>query len=184
MKRLIYNLGLLLLVSQVAFAQQINLKEKLPMDPAVKVGKLKNGLTYYIRKNVEPKNRAQLRLVIKAGSILEDDDQRGLAHFMEHMDFNGTKNFPKNEMVNFLEKNGIQFGADLNAYTSFDETVYMLPVPTDTLAKLEKFMMVLSEWAAYATLDHAEIDKERGVVLEESDLEKVLSRESRRNSYL
>jgi zinc protease len=172
MKKLAYKLGLLLLVCQVAFAQQINLKEKLPMDPAVKVGKLKNGLTYYIRKNVEPKNRAQLRLIIKAGSILEDDDQRGLAHFMEHMDFNGTKNFPKNEMVNFLEKNGIQFGADLNAYTSFDETVYMLPVPTDTLAKLEKFMMVLSEWAAYATLDHAEIDKERGVVLEESRLRK------------
>lgn len=172
MKKTIYNLGFLLLFCQIVFAQTINLKEKLPMDPAVKVGKLANGLTYYIRKNVEPKNRAQLRLVIKAGSILENEDQRGLAHFMEHMNFNGTKNFPKNEMVNFLEKNGIQFGADLNAYTSFDETVYMLPVPTDTVAKLEKFMMVLSEWAAYATLENSEIDKERGVVLEESRLRK------------
>ncbi|MCP9770046.1 insulinase family protein [Lacihabitans sp. LS3-19] len=172
MKRLIYSLSLLLFASQLATSQQISLKEKLPMDPAVKVGKLSNGLTYYIRKNVEPKNRAQLRLVLKAGSILEDENQRGLAHFMEHMDFNGTKNFPKNEMVNFLEKNGIQFGADLNAYTSFDETVYMLPVPTDTLEKLDKFMMVLSEWAAHATLEDTEIDKERGVVLEESRLRK------------
>jgi zinc protease len=172
MKRLFYGLSLLLFASQLAISQQISLKEKLPMDPAVKVGKLSNGLTYYIRKNVEPKNRAQLRLVLKAGSILEDENQRGLAHFMEHMDFNGTKNFPKNEMVNFLEKNGIQFGADLNAYTSFDETVYMLPVPTDTLEKLDKFMMVLSEWAAHATLEESEIDKERGVVLEESRLRK------------
>ena len=172
MKKLIYCLGIITLITQLATGQQINLKDKLPMDPAVKQGKLKNGMTYYIRKNVEPKNRAQLRLVIKAGSILEDNDQRGLAHFMEHMDFNGTKNFPKNELVNFLEKNGIQFGADLNAYTSFDETVYMLPVPTDTLAKLEKFMSVLSDWAGYATLEGSEIDKERGVVLEESRLRK------------
>ncbi len=153
---------------QFGIAQQINLTDKLPMNPAVKIGKLKNGLTYYIHKNVEPAKRAQLRLVVKAGSILENENQRGLAHFMEHMNFNGTKNFPKNELLNFLEKSGIQFGADINAYTSFDETVYMLPVPTDTLAKLEKFVTVLSDWAAFATLDKTEIDKERGVILEEA----------------
>ena len=142
------------------------------MDANVKVGKLSNGFTYYIRKNIEPKNRAQLRLVVKAGSILENENERGIAHFLEHMQFNGTKNFPKNELVNFLEKSGIKFGADLNAYTSFDETVYMLPVPSDTIAKLEKYLMVLSDWANKATLDGKEIDKERGVVLEEARLRK------------
>ncbi len=161
-------LALFFITCQLAISQQINLTDKLPMNPAVKVGKLKNGLTYYIHKNIEPAKRAQLRLVVKAGSILENENQRGLAHFMEHMNFNGTKNFPKNELLNFLEKSGIQFGADINAYTSFDETVYMLPVPTDTLAKLEKFVTVLSDWAAFALLDPTEIDKERGVILEEA----------------
>lgn len=172
MKRRIFSLVLISWISSVTFAQNISLTDQLPMDPAVKVGKLPNGLTYYIRKNVEPKNRAELRLVIKAGSILETEEQRGLAHFMEHMNFNGTKNFPKNELVNFLEKSGIKFGADLNAYTSFDETVYMLPVPTDTLAKLEKYLSVLADWSGNATLDPSEIDKERGVILEEARLRK------------
>jgi zinc protease len=145
-------------------------KTPVPLDPAVKVGKLKNGLTYYIRKNSEPQNRAELRLAVKAGSILENPDQLGLAHFMEHMNFNGTKNFPKNELVNFLQKTGVRFGADLNAYTSFDETVYMLPIPTDSAGLLEKGLQVLEDWAHNALLEPAEIDKERGVVLEESRL--------------
>lgn len=119
-------------------------------------------------KNAEPKNRAQLRLMVKAGSVLENDEQQGLAHFMEHMNFNGTKNFPKNELVNFLQKSGVRFGADLNAYTSFDETVYMLPVPTDSMEVFKKGMQILEDWAHNATLDPSEIDKERGVVLEES----------------
>jgi zinc protease len=171
MKKNLLSLTLVFLLAfQASFAQ--NSAKKLPMDSNVKVGKLSNGLTYYIRKNVEPKNRAQLRLVVKAGSILENENERGIAHFLEHMQFNGTKNFPKNELVNFLEKSGIKFGADLNAYTSFDETVYMLPVPSDTLAKLEKYLMVLSDWANKATLDGSEIDKERGVVLEEARLRK------------
>lgn len=119
-------------------------------------------------KNAEPKNRAQLRLMVKAGSVLENDEQQGLAHFMEHMNFNGTKNFPKNELVNFLQKSGVRFGADLNAYTSFDETVYMLPVPTDSIEVFKKGMQILEDWAHNATLDPSEIDKERGVVLEES----------------
>lgn len=172
MKRKLYLCVFISLISSWTFAQTIKLEDKLPMDPAVKVGKLNNGLTYYIRKNVEPKNRAELRLVVKAGSILETEEQRGLAHFMEHMNFNGTKNFPKNELVDFLQKSGIKFGADLNAYTSFDETVYMLPVPTDTLAKFEKYLSVLADWSGNATLADDEIDKERGVVLEEARLRK------------
>jgi len=172
MKRQIISLVLISLVSSWTFAQKIDLSDKLPMDPAVRTGKLPNGLTYYIRKNTEPKNRAELRLVVKAGSILETEEQRGLAHFMEHMNFNGTTNFPKNELVNFLEKSGIKFGADLNAYTGFDETVYMLPVPTDTLGKLEKYLSVLADWSGNATLDPAEIDKERGVIMEEARLGK------------
>ncbi|RYE31184.1 MAG: insulinase family protein, partial [Sphingobacteriaceae bacterium] len=104
----------------------------VPADPAVLIGKLPNGLTYYIRKNTEPKNRAELYLVNKAGSVQENDDQQGLAHFVEHMSFNGTRDFPKNELINFLQKSGVRFGADINAYTSFDQTVYQLPLPTDS----------------------------------------------------
>lgn len=148
----------------------VNLSQPIPTDPDVKVGKLANGLTYYIRKNAEPKNRAELRLVVRAGSVLETDQQQGLAHFMEHMAFNGTKNFPKNELVNFLQSSGVRFGADLNAYTSFDETVYELPVPTDSANVFERSMQILEDWAHNATLDSVEIDKERGVVLEERRL--------------
>jgi zinc protease len=156
-------------------AQTIDPSKPLPMDAKVKIGKLSNGITYYIRQNSEPKNRAQLRLAVKAGSVLETDEQQGLAHFMEHMNFNGTKNFPKNELVSYLQKTGLKFGADLNAYTSFDETVYQLPVPTDTLSLFEKYFLVLSDWANKATLDPVEIDKERGVVLEEARLRKGAS---------
>jgi len=139
----------------------------IPFDKSVKVGKLPNGLTYYIRKNAEPTNRAELRLVVRAGSVLENEAQQGLAHFMEHMAFNGTKNFPKNELVNFLQSSGIRFGADLNAYTSFDETVYELPVPTDSARVFERAMQILEDWAHNVSLDTTEINKERGVVLEE-----------------
>ncbi|GAB3708720.1 insulinase family protein [Spirosoma flavus] len=148
----------------------LNLTTPIPVDPAVKVGKLPNGLTYYIRKNVEPKNRAELRLVIRAGSVLENDNQQGLAHFMEHMEFNGTKNFPKNELVNFLQTAGVRFGADLNAYTGFDETVYQLPVPTDSVKLFREAFQILEDWAHNATIDPTEVDKERGVVLEERRL--------------
>lgn len=144
----------------------------VPLDPAVKVGKLPNGFTYYIRKNVEPKNRVTLYLANKVGSILENDNQQGLAHFMEHMSFNGTKNFPKNELVNYLQKTGVRFGADLNAYTSFDETVYQLPIPSDDPTIVKNGLQIMRDWAQDATLDVAEIDKERGVVLEEKRLGK------------
>ncbi|SFD04393.1 M16 family metallopeptidase [Spirosoma endophyticum] len=148
----------------------LNLNSPIPLDPDVKVGKLPNGLTYYIRKNTEPKNRAELRLVIRAGSVLETDNQQGLAHFMEHMEFNGTKNFPKNELVNFLQSAGVRFGADLNAYTSFDETVYQLPVPTDSADVFVKAFQILEDWAHNATIEPTEVDKERGVILEERRL--------------
>ncbi len=144
--------------------------ELVPADPAVLIGKLPNGLTYYIRKNTEPKNRADLYLVNKAGSVLENDDQQGLAHFVEHMSFNGTRDFPKNELVNFLQKSGIKFGADLNAYTSFDQTVYQLPLPTDSARLFTKGFDILANWAGLDTFDDSEIDKERGVVLEEERL--------------
>lgn len=139
----------------------------IPIDPQVKIGKLSNGLTYYIRNNGKPEDKVELRLVINAGSILENDAQQGLAHFMEHMNFNGTKNFQKNELVDYLQSIGVKFGADLNAYTSFDETVYILPIPSDDPEKLEKGFQILEDWAHNTTLTDEAIDGERGVVLEE-----------------
>ncbi|MEZ4796373.1 MAG: insulinase family protein [Flavobacteriaceae bacterium] len=140
---------------------------EIPTDPNVKIGKLSNGLTYYIRNNGKPEDKVELRLVVNAGSILENENQLGLAHFMEHMNFNGTKNFQKNELVDYLQSIGVQFGADLNAYTSFDETVYILPIPSDDPEKLEKGFQILEDWAHNATLTDEAIDAERGVVLEE-----------------
>src|SRR5689334_24599555 len=137
----------LLSISAPAIAQT-SLDEKLPVDPNLKVARLTNGLTYYIRKNVKPEKKVELRLVVNAGSILEDDDQQGLAHFTEHMAFNGSKNFKKNDLVSFLQSIGVEFGADLNAYTGFDETVYILPIPTDKPENLEKGFLVLEDWAS------------------------------------
>jgi zinc protease len=136
------------------------------------MGKLSNGLTYYIRKNTQPEKKLELRLAVNTGSVLEDNDQRGLAHFMEHMNFNGSKHFPKNELVDYLQKIGVQFGADLNAYTGFDETVYILPIPTEDPKIVEQGFTVLEDWAFNNLLDRSEIEKERGVVLEESRLSK------------
>lgn len=155
-----------LMVSGRAMAQQI------PLDPVVRTGRLANGFTYFIRKNTEPQQRATLYLVVKAGSVLEQANQLGLAHFMEHMSFNGTRHFPKNELVEYLQKSGIRFGADLNAYTGFDETVYQLPIPTDDAALFKNGLQIMRDWAGEATLDMEEIDKERGVVIEEKRLRK------------
>ncbi len=167
MKHLIKLTFGLLLFSVSIFAQEIDYSKALPFDSNVKTGKLKNGLTYYIKKNAKPENKVTLRLVINAGSILEDDDQQGLAHFMEHMNFNGTKRFPKNKLVDYLQSIGVKFGQHLNAYTSFDETVYFLPIPSDSPEKLENGFNIIEDWAFNANLTPAEIDKERGVVLEE-----------------
>jgi len=167
----------------VAVATQLK-GNLLPVDPDVIIGKLPNGLTYYIRKNAEPKNRAELYLVNKAGSVLESDPQRGLAHFTEHMAFNGTRDFPKNELVNYLQKAGVKFGADLNAYTSFDETVYQLPLPTDSVKVFEKGFDILADWAGHVTFDPKEIDAERGVVLEEERLRGKNAQERLQNQIL
>lgn len=159
--------NLMWLLSIFVLIQPVIGQEKLPIDPNVKVGKLDNGLVYYIRKNAKPEKRVELRLAVNAGSILESDDQQGLAHFCEHMCFNGTKNFPHAELVNTIERMGIKFGADLNAYTSFDETVYMLKVPTDQTDLIDKGFQILEDWAHQVTFDGKEIDKERGVIVEE-----------------
>ena len=181
-----FSLGLLFfLCGMISFEtvfSQFDLNGKLPIDPNVKIGKLPNGLTYYIRKNVKPEKKVQLRLAVNAGSILEDADQQGLAHMMEHMNFNGSSHFPKNELVSYLQSIGVQFGADLNAYTGFDETVYILPIPTDDSLKVDKGFTILEDWAGNATLSVEEIDKERGVVLEESRLGKGAN-ERMRNKY-
>ncbi|MCG8310499.1 MAG: insulinase family protein [Cytophagales bacterium] len=167
-----FRLALLfILFSMAVFGQDLktleNLNNPIPIDSKIIKGKLENGLTYYIRQNKKPENRAELRLVVKVGSIVEDEDQLGLAHFMEHMAFNGTKNFAKNDLVSYLQSIGVKFGADLNAYTSFDETVYILPVPTDDKKILSQSFQILEDWAHNVTLDHEEIDNERGIVIEE-----------------
>lgn len=151
---------------------QVSDADKLPVDSAVKIGKLQNGLTYYIRANKKPENKVELRLVLNAGSINEDEDQLGLAHMAEHMAFNGTKNFKKNELISFLQDIGVGFGNDLNAYTSFDETVYMLPIPTDKPGNLEKGFQVLEDWAHQVTYLTDDIESERAIILEESRLGK------------
>jgi len=169
---------IILLITGFSFAQEIVIKDApqsralinndlIPTDPKIRTGKFENGLTYYIRNNNKPEDKVVLRLVVNAGSILEDDDQQGLAHFMEHMNFNGTKNFKKNELVDYLQSIGVKFGAHLNAYTSFDETVYILPIPSDDEEKLEQGFQIIEDWAFNTLLTDEEIDKERGVVLEE-----------------
>jgi zinc protease len=167
-------LALCLFVLRPLAAQQIpaavaSLKpsDPMPVDAAISQGTLANGLRYYVRANKKPEHRAELRLAVKAGSILEEDDQQGLAHFVEHMAFNGTTHFPKHDVVAFLESLGMRFGADVNASTSFDETVYMLTVPTDKPETLDRAMLILEDWAHNVSFEPEEIEKERGVVMEE-----------------
>ncbi|MBT8496219.1 MAG: insulinase family protein, partial [Deltaproteobacteria bacterium] len=139
----------------------------LPMDKRIRKGTLDNGMTYYVLEHRKPQARAQLWLGVNAGSLQEDDDQQGLAHFVEHMAFNGTKKYAEQEIVNYLERIGMKFGPDLNAYTSFDQTVYMLQVPTDDKAIVTKGFDILHQWAHAVAFDPKEVEKERGVVLEE-----------------
>src|SRR5580765_2695627 len=150
-----------------AAAQATAAAQPMPVDPAIATARLPNGLRYYVRANPKPDKRAELRLVVRAGSILEDEDQQGLAHFVEHMAFNGTQHFPKQAIISFIESLGMRFGADLNAYTSFDETVYMLQVPTDKPETIDRALLVLEDWAHNVTFDPVEIDKERPVIMEE-----------------
>jgi zinc protease len=141
--------------------------DSLPTDPKVVTGRLENGLSFTIRSNGRPENRAELRLVVNAGSVLEDEDQQGLAHMVEHMAFNGTANFEKQELVSYLESIGMAFGPEINAYTSFDETVYMLQIPTDDPEIMATAFQILEDWAHQVSFEPEEIDKERGVVVEE-----------------
>ena len=145
----------------------VALEEPLPLDPAITAGKFSNGLRYFIRTTKRPEKRAELRLVVDVGSIVEEPDQLGLAHFVEHMAFNGTRHFPKQETVTFLESLGMRFGPSINASTSFDETVYMLQVPTEKPDVLDRAFLILEDWAHGQTFDPVEIDKERGVIKEE-----------------
>ena len=158
---------LCLLASSTLAAQQPDLTKPLPFDNHIITGRLENGLRFYIRVNHKPEKRAELRLAVNVGSVLEDENQRGIAHFVEHMAFNGTKHFARQELVSYLESIGMRFGADLNAYTSFDETVYMLTVPTDTGSFLERGIDILEDWASGLTFDSVEVARERGVVIEE-----------------
>jgi zinc protease len=163
-----------------ALAVQLNysqdrLEQRIPIDDKIRIGKLENGLTYYIRKNSRPEKRVELRLIVKAGSVLEDEDQLGLAHFVEHMAFNGTKNFAKNELVHYMQSVGVQFGPEVNAMTSFNETIYMLTLPTDSAHILEKGFQIMEDWSHNLTFDDTEIDKERGIIVEEWRINQGLS---------
>lgn len=174
MKKTIAMLLMLLAVATMTFAQlpkggkvQSDLSAKVPMDKKVRYGKLDNGFTYYIRANKKPENRVQFRLVTNAGSILEDDDQQGLAHFTEHMAFNGTQHYKGNEMISKLQENGIEFGRGINAYTGFDQTVYYVELPADRADMLEMGFKILDGWAGKLLFTPDEIEHERGVILEE-----------------
>ncbi|WP_455498261.1 M16 family metallopeptidase [Coprobacter sp.] len=156
---------LLMVFGLITTAQQM---VPLPIDPKVKYGKLENGLTYYIRHNSFPKNRAEFYIAQNVGSILENDSQRGLAHFLEHMAFNGSKNFPGKSMLNYLEANGVKFGTDVNAYTAFDETVYNISnVPVNREGIIDSCLLILHDWSNAIALEDKEIDEERGVIREE-----------------
>ncbi|HDO06407.1 MAG TPA: insulinase family protein, partial [Bacteroidetes bacterium] len=165
LKKSFLFLGLFLFVLFGLQAQ--NLSDTLKPNPNVTIGKLANGLTYYIQHNNKPENRVELRLVVNAGSVCEKNDQQGLAHLLEHMCFNGTKHFKKSALVDFIEASGVKFGAHLNASTSFDQTIYKLQMPTIRQSLVDSAMLVLEDWAHNVRLEGSEIDKERGVVKEE-----------------
>src|SRR3954464_3560324 len=143
------------------------LTDRMPVAPEALVGGLPNGLRFYVRKNGKPARQAELRLVVKAGSVLEDDDQRGLAHFIEHLQFEGTRHFPGQGINQFLGSLGLSIGADANAVTSFDQTEYSLRVPTDVPGVLDRALTVLEDWAGAATFDQSAIERQRAIVLAE-----------------
>lgn len=173
--RIFLVIALCLSIATTGFAQMglgaskkaINLNEEIKLDGKVRTGTLANGLTYYVRANNKPENRAEFQIAINAGSVLEEPNEVGLAHFAEHMNFNGSKQFPGNTMIDELEKKGIVFGRQINAYTGFDQTVYTLTLPTDDKALFDMGLKILDGWAFGALMTGEEIDKERGVIIEE-----------------
>jgi zinc protease len=180
-KRSMKSIGQLVLIvlfvclALPARAQDDKLQQAVPVDSTIRIGKLDNGMTYYIRRNEKPEKRVEMRLAVKAGSVLEDDDQRGVAHFVEHMAFNGTKNFARNELVHYMQSVGVQFGPEVNAQTGFNETIYMLTLPTDSIKVLENGFRIMEDWAHNITFDDQEIDKERGIIVEEWRLKQGLT---------
>ena len=161
MKKLILTAGALLLASFVS-------AQPIPADTALRTGKLDNGMTYYVRSNAKPENQADFYIFHNVGAIQEEDSQQGLAHFLEHMAFNGTKNFPGKNLMNYLETIGVKFGANLNAYTSMEETCYNISsVPLLREGIIDSCLLILHDWSYYISLEDEEIDNERGVIIEE-----------------
>src|SRR6266853_2610544 len=152
---------------QVTGPPLLDYSAALPLDPAIRTGTLPNGLKYFIRRNGRPEKRVSLRLAVKSGSLEEADDQQGLAHLIEHMAFNGSTHFKPGELVSTFERIGARLGPHVNAYTSFDETVYMLDLPSDKPDIVQNGLTALADFAGGLTLDPAEVEKERGVVIEE-----------------
>src|SRR5262245_21162126 len=150
-----------------AAVRAAKLEDNVPVDPLITVGTLPHGFRYYIRENHLPQARAALRLAVNAGAVLEDDDQRGLAHFVEHMAFNGTTHFPAQAIPTFMQSLGVRFGAHVNAHTGFDETVYELQIPTDNPAVIDRSLLIFEDFAHNVTFDPREVEQERGVILEE-----------------
>ena len=168
MKRFFAALVLMMVSAVAMMAQDMSQLPSIPVDPDFRIGKLDNGLTYYIRYNNWPEDRAEFYIAQKVGSIQEDDDQRGLAHFLEHMAFNGSKHFKGNELLRWCESVGVKFGTDLNAYTSIDQTVYNISnVPTTRESIIDSCLLILFDWADGLLLEQEEIEKERGVIHEE-----------------
>lgn len=166
MRKIIFSVVLFMLT--VAVKAQNIMEQTLPNDPNIRIGKLDNGMTYYVAKNSKPENMANFFIVHNVGAMQESDHQNGLAHFLEHMAFNGTKNFPDKKLLQYLESIGVQFGYNINAYTSQEETVYMLmDVPMTRQTIIDSALLVLNDWSHYISLDGEEIDKERGVIIEE-----------------
>ncbi|MCH6256020.1 insulinase family protein [Puniceicoccaceae bacterium K14] len=170
-------------ISSMLLGHEFELDAELAMDESIRTGVLDNGLRYYIKSNNEPENRVSMRLVVNAGSLQEEHDQRGLAHFIEHMAFNGTKRFRKSEVINFLEGVGMRFGSHVNAYTSFNETVYKLELPADSERVLERGFDILRDWAGEIAFDVEEIEKERGVIVEEWRSRRGAQQRIRDNQY-
>jgi zinc protease len=173
-RALLLTLAVVALTVHVAVAQRATttaatdaLTTVIAVDPQIREGRLPNGLQYFVRANGQPRGRAELRLVVNAGSVLEDDNQRGLAHFVEHMAFNGTEHFPRQDVVAFIQALGMRFGAHVNAHTSFDETVYQLQIPTDRPAVIDRSLLIMEDWAHNVSFEPEAVDRERGVVLEE-----------------
>ena len=181
--RVLFSVLALLLTTTASAQGMEQMLQPLPYDAQTRYGKLDNGLTYYIRHNEYPKGQANFYIAQKVGSVQEEDDQRGLAHFLEHMCFNGTENFPENSLIRYLETLGVKFGAQLNAYTSIEETVYNINnVPTAREATIDSVLLILHDWSHNLTLDPKEIDKERGVIHEEwrlrtSAMQRILTRQ-------